>query len=272
MRIASLHVYPVKGMRANDVETAVVEPRGFRHDRRWLAVDPEGTFLTQRSHPALATIDAATTPHGLTLAADGFGAVEIQEPSGSRRRNVVVWGTEVDAAAAESPEGDAFLSKILGTTAHLVFMDDAAQRVKDSEWTTDPVPVSFADAFPILVATTGSLAMLNRDIEQHGGTPVPMARFRPNLVIENEEPWAEDHWQRLQIGEITIDLVKWSDRCIVTTTDQRTGERPNKEPLASLARIHRSTDPRIKGVLFGVNAVPRSFGTLRAGDPVELVR
>ena len=112
---------------------------------------------------------------------------------------------------------------------------------------------------------------MNRDIEQHGGTAVPMARFRPNLVVENEEPWAEDHWQRLQVGEVTIDLVKWSDRCIVTTTDQETGERPNKEPLASLARIHRSTDPRIKGVLFGVNAVPQSSGDIRVGDAVQLV-
>ena len=272
MRIASLHFYPVKGMRANDAEVATVEPRGFRHDRRWLVVDPNGDFLTQRSHPALATINAAASENGLRLDADGFGSVGIDEPSGTRRRNVLVWGTEIDAAAADNPDAEAFLSEVLGAQAHLVFMDDAARRMKDSEWTADPVPVSFADAFPILVVTTGSLDAVNRDIEQHGGTPVPMARFRPNLVVEHEEPFAEDNWQRLQIGEVTIDLVKWSDRCIVTTTDQTTGERPNKEPLASLARIHRSTDPRIKGVLFGVNAVPRSSGDIRVGDAVQLVR
>jgi uncharacterized protein YcbX len=95
-----------------------------------------------------------------------------------------------------------------------------------------------------------------------------MARFRPNLVVHCDDAWAEDGWSQLKIGEVVLDLVKPSDRCIVTTTDQRTGERMGKEPLASLARIHRSSDPRIKGVLFGVNAVPRSLGALRVGDEV----
>ena len=144
MHIASLHVYPVKGMRANDVDLATVEPRGFRHDRRWLVVDPDGVFLTQRSHPELATINAAALKNGLRLDADGFGSVEVEEPSGDQRRDVVVWGTEINAAAADNPEADAFLSTILGRQAHLVFMDDAAERLKDSEWTAAAVPVSFA--------------------------------------------------------------------------------------------------------------------------------
>ena len=98
-----------------------------------------------------------------------------------------------------------------------------------------------------------------------------MARFRPNVVIDCDEAWAEDRWAQLSIGQVTLDLVKLSDRCIVTTTDQKTGERMGKEPLAGLARIHRSKDPRIKGVLFGVNAVPRALGEIRVGDSVEVV-
>jgi uncharacterized protein YcbX len=254
-------------MRAVNAGSAVIEARGLQHDRRWLAVDAQGRFLTQRSHPQMATIDVSITPSGIALSSAGFGAMAIDRPSGTSRRKIVVWDVEVDAAASDT-RASTFISDLIGEQAHLVFMDENALRLKTSVWTPAPVPVSFADAFPILVTNTGSLAALNADIEKHGGTAVPMARFRPNLVVHCDDAWAEDGWSQLKIGEVVLDLVKPSDRCIVTTTDQRTGERMGKEPLASLARIHRSSDPRIKGVLFGVNAVPRSLGALRVGDEV----
>ncbi|OFX00213.1 MAG: hypothetical protein A3E78_06455 [Alphaproteobacteria bacterium RIFCSPHIGHO2_12_FULL_63_12] len=270
MRVASLHIHPVKGMRAVDVARVKVEARGLEGDRRWLAVDANGVFLTQRTHPHMATMTAILTPQGLALSADGFGAIEIRKPSGDARRKVVVWESEVDAAATNSA-ASAFLSDLIGEEAHLVYMDEHAARLKDSVWTPAPVPVSFADAFPILVTTTGSLAALNRDIAAHGGDPVPMGRFRPSIVIDCDAPWAEDRWDRLRIGDVVLDLVKPSDRCIVTTTDQATGERRGKEPLAALARIHRSTDPRINGVIFGENAAPRALGEIAVGDAVEIV-
>ena len=98
-----------------------------------------------------------------------------------------------------------------------------------------------------------------------------MARFRPNIVIDCDEPWAEDRWSQIAFGGVALELVKPSDRCIVTTTDQRTGARMGKEPLAALARLRRSTDPRIDGVLFGVNAVPARCGAFKVGDPVAVV-
>ncbi|MFT5501845.1 MAG: hypothetical protein ACI88G_001984 [Woeseiaceae bacterium] len=270
MRIASLHIHPIKGMRAVDVTSAMVEKRGIQHDRRWLAVDANGKFLTQRSHPQMATMTVTLATTGLKLSAEGFGEIQIVQPSGARRRKIVIWDAEVDAAATDR-SADTYMSEVFGEEAHLVFMDEKALRLKTSVWTPTPVPVSFADAFPILVTSTGSLAELNRDIEKHGGAAVPMARFRPNVVIDCDEAWAEDRWTKLQIGQVTLDLVKLSDRCIVTTTDQKTGQRMGKEPLASLARIHRSKDPRIKGVLFGVNTVPRALGQIRAGDLVEII-
>jgi uncharacterized protein YcbX len=267
MRVASLHIHPVKGMRAIDVDHARIEGRGFENDRRWLAVDAAGVFLTQRSHPHMAKMTARPTAAGLALSAEGFGSIEVKHPASAVRRRVVVWDAEIDAAATDA-SASAFLSDLIGEEAHLVFMDDKAERLKASIWTPAPVPVSFADAFPVLVTTTGSLAALNRDIEKHGGAPVPMARFRPNIVVDCDDAWAEDKWTHLQIGEVRLDLVKPSDRCIVTTTDQQTGERKGKEPLAALARIHRSTDPRINGVIFGENAAPRSFGEIAVGDEV----
>ncbi len=269
MRVVSLHIHPVKGMRGIDLDVAQVGVRGLKGDRRWLVVDADGKFLTQRSHPQLATIDAHITANGLTLSSNGR-TVAIDRPDGKSRRRVVIWGSEVDAAIADASASD-FLSALLGGEAHLVFMDDDAVRMKESVWTPEPEPVSFADAFPILVTTTGSLAALNRDIEVHGGAPVPMARFRPNIVIDCDDDWPEDNWRKLKIGDVVLDLVKPSDRCIVTTTDQQTGARMGKEPLASLARIHRSTDPRINGVIFGMNAVPRALGAVAVGAPVEIL-
>ena len=270
LKIVSLHIHPVKGMRALDLTRANIEARGLENDRRWLAVDAVGAFLTQRSHPHMATMTARPSPNGLQLSADGFGEIDIATPSGAARRKVVIWDAEIDAAATDRA-ASAFLSDLVGEEAHLVYMDERALRLKTSVWTPSPVRLSFADAFPVLVATTGSLAALNLDIEKHGGEAVPMARFRPNIVIECDEAWAEDKWERLKIDDVVLDLVKPSDRCIVTTTDQRTGERMGKEPLAALARIHRSTDQRINGVIFGENAVPRAVGEIAVGDAVEIV-
>lgn len=257
-------------MRAVDVARARIEARGLKHDRRWMVVDEVGVFLTQRSHPHLATINAAIDGGDLILSAEGAAGLTVSPPSGDMRRSVVVWDAHISAALA-SAEAARWLSMRLGENAELVYMDEKAQRLKTSVWTQQPVPVSFADAFPVLVTTTGSLAALNRDIEKHGGDPVPMARFRPNVVIDCDESWAEDKWDRLKIGEVVLDLVKPSDRCVVTTTDQKTGERMGKEPLAALARIHRSTDPRINGVIFGENAVPRALGEIAVGDSVEII-
>lgn len=267
MRVASLHIHPVKGMRAVDVTRARVEVRGLAGDRRWLVVDEAGVFLTQRSHAKLATVNAALDGDALTLSAEGMEALRVRPPDSGVRRNVVVWDAHISAALASADAARA-LSEFLGENVELVYMDDKAVREKASVWTPAPVPVSFADAFPILVTTTGSLAALNDDIEKHGGARVPMARFRSNIVIECDEPWAEDKWDRLEIGAVALDLVKPSDRCVVTTTDQRTGERMGKEPLAALARIHRSTDARINGVIFGENAVPRALGEIAVGDKV----
>lgn len=268
MDVASAHVYPVKGMRALDVSGATVEPRGLAGDRRWLVVDPHGEFQTQRSAPGLARISAIPTADGIRFSHADSGDAFACVPDGAARREVRVWGATVDAAAA--PDADSWLSDVLKSEVRLVFMDARAVRLKTSVWTPAPVVVSFADAFPVLVTTTGSLAALNRDIAEHGGAPVPMTRFRPNIVVDCDEPWAEDRWSRLSVGEAVLDLVKASDRCIVTTTDQETGARTGPEPLAALARLRRSTDPRINGVLFGVNAVPAATGRFRVGDAVEV--
>lgn len=268
MRVASLHIHPVKGMRAIDLPAAHIGARGLDGDRRWLATDGEGVFLTQRTCQPLATIDAQAVEGGLQLSAGG-SSIAVAPPSGPRRM-VTVWSDAVEAADA-GDEAAGWLSGALGRSARLFYMDDAAERTTSGRWGPKR-PVSFADAYPILVTTTGSLNALNEAIAANGGEAVPMKRFRPNIVIDGADPWAEDFWKTIRIGGIELDLVKPCDRCLVTTLDQATGEKQGREPLKTLHKIRRSAHPDLQGVvLFGWNASPRGTGEIKTGDAVEIV-
>lgn len=270
MRVVSLHFHPIKGARAVTTGGAHVGPRGLDGDRRWLVVDRTGMFATQRSHGALATITAVPVGGGLQLSAPGLDDLTIGAPPGNERMDVTVWDARVNVAVADA-RAHAWVSAVLGDDLLLVHMDARSERLKIGIWTAAPLPVTFADAYPVLIATTGSLAALNAEIEQRGGNAVPMARFRPNVVVDCDDAWREDFWKTLKIGEIEVDLVKPCDRCVVTTKDQLTGESTGKEPLASLTHLRMSADPRIKGVLFGWNSVPRGRGHVEIGDRVEVL-
>lgn len=270
LEVRSLRIYPLKGGRAVDVNAASVEIRGFEGDRRLIATDPDGRFLTQRDCGGLARITAIWRGRAVLLRSDDLDeALEAELPARGERRDVAVWNDQVDAMAFGST-ADAWFSRALGRPARLFRMDDeAASRMSGRFAPT--APVSFADAYPVLVATTASLEALNAEVERNGGSPVGMERFRPNIVIDGADPWAEDFWATIGIGDVVLDLVKPCDRCVVTTTDQATGERAGKEPLASLARIRRSADERVNGVLFGWNAVPRTVGSIERGQHVRVL-
>jgi uncharacterized protein len=258
-------------MRAVDRERAHVGTIGIDGDRRWMVVDADNRFITQRTHPRLATINATLADDGVRLSADGVAPITVATPPGEERATVVIWDSLVDVAVADE-RAHAWLSTYLGEPLRLVHMDARAKRDKIGIWVPRPVPVSFADGYPVTVVTTGSLAALNRELERRGQPAIPMRRFRPSVVIDCDEAWAEDRWQTLRIGGVVLDLVKPSERCIVTTTDQVTGERMGNEPLATLARIRMSADPRINGVLFTWNAVPRVTGDIAIGDDVEVLQ
>ncbi|MEM9706855.1 MAG: MOSC domain-containing protein, partial [Pseudomonadota bacterium] len=235
----------------------------------------DNRFVTQREHAALARIIAEPTPGGLRLSFDGedsasdMGAFDVPFPGGADRAVVEIWGDQVDASASSVGVAE-WLSDALGFSAKLFFMDDTAERVTSEKWAARR-QTSFADAFPLLIANTASLDALNDAIVSNGGAAVPMARFRPNIVIETDIPWHEDFWARVDIGGIEIDVVKPCDRCVVTTKDQLTGASMGKEPLKTLATMRRSGDPRVDGVLFGWNAAANSEGILSVGDEVSIL-
>jgi MOSC domain-containing protein len=269
VHISSLHIYPLKGVRAVNYDQATAHARGFRGDRRWLVTDADDRFLTQRECSALAQLIALPGAQDLSLSFEGCSEFTVARQEDGERRRVTIWNDQVDALRAGA-DADAWLSDALGRAVRLYFMDDAATRDTSGRWGA-PAPVSFADGYPFLITTLQSLEALNQEIARSGGAPVGMERFRPNIVIDADRPWAEDYWKAIKIGDVVIDLVKPCVRCVVTTKDQTSGESMGKEPLKSLGKIRRSAHPELSGALFGWNATLRNPGEIKIGDAVEVV-
>ncbi|MFD3354206.1 MOSC domain-containing protein [Streptomyces fradiae] len=270
--LRSLHVYPVKALGGFAPAHAVVEPWGLAGDRRWMVADRDGKAVTQRQHAVLAPACAAPLPDGgVRVSAPGRAplAVAVPDPASCGTVAVDVFGTKVEAVPAGA-EADAWFSAYLGADVRLVHMDDPARRRPvDPAYAREGETVSFADGFPLLVTTTASLDALNALIaagDHADEGPLPMERFRPSVVVDGTAAWEEDRWARIAVGEVVFRVTKPCGRCVVTTTDQRTGVR-GKEPLRTLSRHRRSGSK----VIFGQNLVPESTGTLRAGDPVRVL-
>lgn len=268
----SVHIYPLKGCRAIDLRESVVDPWGLAGDRRWLVVDADYRFFSQREHASMARLVVTYGPGGLAglgsgirVSCDGFAPLWVPTPGpAAEMLKVSVWSSRVLAAAAGA-EADAWFSAYLGEPARLVYLDDPTRRAVNPDFGMDGDVVSFADGFPLLVTSTGSLGQLGEWLTAAGEEPVPMNRFRPNVVLTGFEPWAEDRWRRLRIGSVSFRVAKPCGRCLVTTTDQATGER-GTQPLKMLGARRRFG----QALVFGQNLIPDSRGLIRVGDPVQI--
>ncbi|MGW1838264.1 MOSC domain-containing protein [Streptomyces sp. BBFR2] len=268
--LRAIHLYPVKSLAGAGPGEAVVEPWGLAGDRRWMLVDAERRLVTQRPHPRLALAAAEGLPGGaVRLTAPGMEPLTVEVPEPGRTVTVGIWRDEVEAVPA-GPAAAAWCSRYLGMPVELVHLDAPAERRPvDPQFSRPGDTVSFADGYPLLLTTTASLDALNSLIAQGDHPdegPLPMDRFRPNAVIDGTAPWAEDTWRTVRIGSVVLDVAKPSGRCVVTTTDQRTAER-GKEPLRTLARHHRVMERPV----FGQNLIPRTTGTIRVGDPFDVL-
>jgi uncharacterized protein len=269
-RLTSIHVYPLKACRAADVGQARVEPWGLAGDRRWLLVETAGRFISQREEPTLAlvTVRYADGCGTITVSAAGHPALSVTPPSeagGAEMLPVTVWDSAVKAAAAGGP-ADAWFSCYLGRPVRLVYLDDPTRRAVDPDYGAAGDVVSFADGYPLLLTSTSSLDALCDWLVSSGDEPVPMNRFRPSVVVTGADPWAEDGWGRVRIGEVGFRVAKPCGRCVVTTIDQATAER-GRQPLMMLGR-HRRFGQEL---VFGQNLIPDTPGRIRVGDPVEIL-
>jgi uncharacterized protein len=266
--VTQINIFPVKGLGGISVKESLVTTRGLRFDRRFMVVDSDHEFVSQREFPRMATVWTDIVDGKLELAHSSRDPIAVDlEPSPLPTRSVRVWSSHV-AAHTVSAEADAWLSEVLGFDARLVYMPDSAERRCNPEFAKNNEIVSFADGYPILITNESSLDDLNQRIASNNDhvTHIPMNRFRSNIVVKGADAWAEDAFTDFAIGSATFRVAKPCGRCQVTTTDQASGEVRGVEPLRTLSTFRESPF----GVRFGMNLVPVTLGTLRVGDTLML--
>ena len=275
MRLSQLHLYPVKSLRGCAVASAEVDALGIVGDRRFLVADASGKFLTQRVLPRMALIATALADGRLLLTTPGLPplSVPIAPDPGAELATCEVWSSQGLLAEDCGRDAATWLSSFLGQPCRLLRIGARFARpmldrkVPEVLRNSGPHLVAFNDAYPFLLIGQASLDDLNLRLVTVGAAPVPMNRFRPNLVVEGSPAYAEDGWRALRIGALTLHAGGPCARCVITTTDQDTAER-GVEPLRTLAGYRR--DPgKPTDVNFGQNLLHESkHGQLQVGDEV----
>ncbi|MES2304950.1 MAG: MOSC N-terminal beta barrel domain-containing protein [Gemmatimonadota bacterium] len=262
MRVVSLHRYPIKGCRGHALAGADLDEIGFVGDRRLMLIDATGRFVSQREEQLLATIEPELDGNRLTVRAPHAKPLAFEIDQSGRMTDVVVW----DSAFRAHDQGEraaAWFTDVTGTALRLVWFGAGSQRFIDPEYSPrSDAQTAFTDGYQALIVQEESLADLNARLAE----PVPMTRFRPNIVVQGGAAWGEDDWREVRVGAMTFDAVKSCARCTVLTTDQITGARhPRQEPLRTLATFR--TIPG-RGAIFGQNLVMRAPGSIAVGDMV----
>jgi len=261
--VSSLIYYPIKACRGVEVDSSCVERMGLEHDRRMMVVTNEGEFLTQREVPRLALVTPKLSEGTLELSAPNYDSIQLGLQTSGTTWPVNIWKSKGVHAIDQGEEAAAWFSDWLGTPVRLVHFADGYKRIINEQYAVNADDhTGFADGYPILLTSEEGLQDLNSRLE----TPVPMNRFRPNLVVRGCEPFAEDTWNRIQIGDVELAVVKPCDRCVVTTVDKETLER-SKEPLKTLGKYRKQK----LGAIFGQNVIPLNEGRIRLGMNVEVL-
>jgi uncharacterized protein YcbX len=272
LRVSALFVHPLKSASGMRVAEARIDALGFAGDRRWMAVDAEGGFLSQRRIPRMALIRATLlSPGDLYLSAPGIASIRVPRPGDTAEdRQVTIWTDDVRALDS-GDKAAVWLTTVLGCEARLVYCPPSRARVVDRAFASGAELVGFADGFPLLILGESSLQDINARLRQLGESEIGLERFRPNIVIEGAAPFEEDEWRQIVIGDgadaITVDVVKPCARCSIPSVDPRTGVQ-GIEPTRTLSTYRR----RDHQVYVGQNALPRGEGRIVTGASVTVVR
>jgi len=263
MTVQDLYIYPVKSLGGIKTEKARALQRGFEFDRRWMLIDDTGKFISQRTEFQLALLRTRITENGVQISHKSKDtSISIPFGFGSAGPvDVSIWDDRLQAVHV-SEEADEWFSEMTGKSCRFVFLPENGQRPVDPRYAANEEQVSFADAFPYLLISQASL----NDVNSRMNEPVPMNRFRPNIVISNTEAFEEDTWNEIRIGEVRFKVAKPCARCVLTTVDQETAIK-GKEPLATLAR-YRTINNK---VMFGQNLIALNEGFITAGDSLEVI-
>jgi hypothetical protein len=266
MELSRITIFPVKSLGGTHVDAATVRPWGLEGDRRWLVLQSDGTYLTARRESRMLRVTAVATGDRLVLSAPGLAPLTVEAPVDGERTATTV--SRLPTVRLAAGGAHAWLSEVLERPVRLGWLDNPYRRsVSPEHGGRDRDPLNLADAGPLLLATTASIRQLNDWIaaEEPSAPAVTVDRFRPNLVVDTVEPFAEDAWRRLRIGAVELRFAEVCDRCQLTLIDPVTLVR-GKEPIRTLAR-HRKWDGR---TWFGVRLVPMTVGSIRVGDTVSV--
>lgn len=263
LQVSQLAVYPLKSCKVIPLNSSRVTLSGLEFDRRYMLIDEKRLFLTARDYPALTLIEASITGTTLSLSHPQQSVSISINPDqfDDHYANTEIWETPVRGQLTSS-QFDTWFSELLNLPVKLVYFGDQSERFTSRR---PDLPVAFADGYPFLLTTEASL----EDLNNSGPQVNEMERFRPNIVITGNKPFAEDTWKRIRIGNVVFENVKPCERCIFTTLDPKTAERSRKgEPLKTLAKFRLIAK---EGVTFGVNLVAENEGTIHVGDEVEIL-
>ncbi len=261
--VSNLIYYPIKACRGFEVDSVRVERMGLEHDRRMMVVTENGEFLTQREYPQLALVTPGLDDDTLELSAPGYDPIRLRIQTTGTPCLVNVWKSKGIHAIDQGEEAARWFSGWLKTPVRLVHLADGYRRKVSAEYAVNTDDhTGFADGYPILLTSEEGLQDLNSRLE----FSVPMNRFRPNLVVRGCEPFAEDTWNRIRIGDVELAVVKPCARCVVTTIDKETLER-SREPLKTLGKFRKQA----LGAIFGQNVIPLNEGRIRLGMNVEVL-
>lgn len=268
MNISEINIYPIKSLGGISVNEAKIERRGLEFDRRWMLIDKDNKFLTQREFPKMATINVGIVENTLQVSSDNE---KLRVPFGIEKKQtekVAIWQSKCLAEIYEKSVNDWF-SDILQTNCRLAEMPEETRRKVNYFYAVNKDDhVSFADAYPFLLIGENSLEDLNKRLEK----PLPMNRFRPNFVVSDSEAFAEDSWKKIKIGESNFHVVKPCARCVITTIEQNTGEKQGVEPLKTLASFRIPKRSIKKNILFGQNLIAENAGEIiKIGDKIEIL-
>lgn len=261
IKLSGIYIYPIKSAAGISLKTAQIGKRGFEYDRGWMLVDETGKFLTQRQFPRMALITVLLQGDQLVIKVPNRESLAIPIHLDSNHSiSVQVWN-DICEAIPLGEKVSQWFSEFLETSCQLVYMPESTFRPVNPDYAINNEQVSFVDGFPFLLISEASLQDLNERLEE----PVPMNRFRPNLVVSGCEAFAEDGWSQIYIGSVPFNVAKPCSRCVITTVNQSQGIR-GKEPLQTLAKYRRWDG----NIWFGQNLIHTAIGTLQVGDLVKI--
>jgi uncharacterized protein YcbX len=262
--IQQTFIYPVKSLAGIPRDSLVLTDRGAQGDRRWMLVDNEGRFISQREWPRLCLFRVRTANEGFEI--EGRRGESVRLPltlEQGRNAMVSVWSDTVCAIEADQ-EVNQFFSRELDMPCRLVYMPEESHRFVDSAYAGDGQLTSFSDAYPLLLIGSGSLRELNRRLRENSESEMSWDRFRPNIVVATDEPHVEDSWSEFALGNVEARGVKLCSRCVMTTVDQSSGVA-GKEPLRTLAQYRTMKNK----IMFGQNVISHQ-GVIRIGDAIRI--